>query len=252
MTAVLYTAGALSAADSVNDWTGRDNKPSNLTAGANGLNINGKEFYVFSTKSFPVKPDSKYVLSGTFRRTEGNKGNTPLYFGIAMYDKNGKWMNGFQACPIKDSQTELTAPAKKGDRVLKLKNASAWVKRASAAAFGAKADFSDLPNYDISPAITHIEKTGDEWEVTLRYPLNREYAAGTAVRQQSGPPYIYVRAGVPLNDEWQTFTSSVIHGPGVGGNRFWQGTDSVKIVMFGSIGKPAEISMKNIEFKEIK
>lgn len=244
--------GTLAAADAVSDWTGRDSKPSNLTSGTDCLSIDGKELYIFSTQSFPVKADGKYVLSGTFRRIRGNSSPSPLFFGLALYDNHGKWMNGLQSCPMENTRTTLSTPVKKGDRIIRVRDASAWVKRASVMAFDAKPDFSDLPNRSTSPTITHIEKKGEEWEVSLRHPINREYAAGTAVRQQSGPPYLYVRTGYPLTEEWKTLVSPVIQGIGTRRGQFWQGTATVKIVIFSTIGKPAGIEMKNIEFKEIK
>lgn len=254
MSAALCLSCISAAADAPDDWTGRDGKPSNLRAGTDCLSVAdpAKEFYVFSAKPLPVHPDGKYQLTGTFRRTENNKNVPRLYFGIAMYDGNGKWMNGFQSCPLEGTHTELAAPAKKGDRVLKLRDASAWKKQASAIAFGAKADFSDLPNRNISPAITHIEKSSDTWEVTLRHPLGKDHPAGTPVRQQSGPPYLYVRAGAPLDGEWKTFTSGIIGGPGLGRDRLWKGTAAVKVVIFSAGGQKAGMDLKEIVLKEIK
>ena len=254
---IMFAALGLSvivAADSPDDWTGRDGKPSNLRAGTDCLSVAdpAKEFYVFSVKPLPVHPDGKYQLTGTFRQTGKGMPPAKLYFGIAMYDGNGKWMNGFQSRPLEGTHTELAAPAKKGDRVLKLRDASAWKKQASAIAFGAKADFSDLPNRNISPVITHIEKTADAWEVTLRHPLGKDYPAGMPVRQQSGPPYLYVRAGAPLDGEGKTFTSGTIGGPGLGRDRLWKGTAGVKVVIFSAGGQKAGIDMKEIVLKEIK
>lgn len=248
----IATAGLLRGADSVSDWIGNGKAPSNLSSDAEGLFVQGKPLYIFSAKEIPVKKDGKYVLTGTFRRTNGNSVVTPLYFGLALYDENGKILHGFQTCPIPGSDTELAEAAKAGDRVLKVKDASRWVTRASIVAFGTKADGSDIPNRDISPVITHIEKTGSLWNVTFRRPLKKAYPAGTAVRQQTGGPYIYVCGGVPLTDQWKTFLSPVFHGVGLGGGKLWKGTRNVKIVVFGTIGKPVGIRMKNVEFKEVK
>ena len=126
LTAAFSFCGALSSEDSVEAWIGRSGNPPNLTKTADGLQtLPGKEFYVFSAKPVPLKKDVRYSVSGSFKRAPGNtERNVPLFFAVAFYDKDGKWIHGMEACPVSGTLTELAAPAKKGDRIIKLKDAS--------------------------------------------------------------------------------------------------------------------------------
>ena len=162
-----------------------------------------------------------------------------------FYDKDGKWIHGMEACPVSGTLTELAAPAKKGDRIIKLKDASKWQKRPSNIAFHAKADESDLPNRDLSPYVTSVEQMDGVWEVTLRTALRKSYEAGTLCRQQSGSPFHYIRLGANLKDEWSTF-SAVIPPSAI-----WRGAASMKIVCFSNPGKPASICMKSVGIREL-
>ena len=62
ISAALCLSCIAAAADSPDDWAGRDGKPSNLRAGTGCLSVadTAKEFYVFSAKPLPVHPDGKY------------------------------------------------------------------------------------------------------------------------------------------------------------------------------------------------
>lgn len=247
LTAAFSFCGALSSEDSVEAWIGRSGNPPNLTKTADGLQtLPGKEFYVFSAKPVPLKKDVRYSVSGSFKRAPGNtERNVPLFFAVAFYDKDGKWIHGMEACPVSGTLTELAAPAKKGDRIIKLKDASKWQKRPSNIAFHAKTDESDLPNRDLSPYVTSVEQMDGVWEVTLRTALRKSYEAGTLCRQQSGSPFHYIRLGVNLKDEWSTF-SAVIPPSAI-----WRGAASMKIVCFSNPGKPASICMKSVGIREL-
>ena len=232
------------------DWIGRGKEPMNLCAENDYLFVAGKPLYVFSAKSFPVKEDGKYVLSGKFRKNSKSTGSAELFFGIACYDGDGKHIQGSNVCAVSNTETELIAAAQKGDRVLKVKNASSWEKRSgSVVAFATKPGYADLPNWNISPVVTHIEKAGEDWEITFRLPLRKDYPAGTGIRQQIGGAYIYAVSSQTLSENWSEVSKSF---NGIGPGELWSGTKSVKIVIFGTIGKPAGICMKDVTFKEIK
>lgn len=254
----LFTLAALSvitlnaANDKPADWKGRDKKPCNLTVAKDGsLEVKNKEFYVFSTKQYEIDPAATYVLSGKFRKLAENV-KVPLYFGFALYDKNGKWIHGMEATPYPTTETVLTEAAKKGSRILKVKDASKWRKQTPYIAFNVKSDLSDLPNRDISPAIVHCVKKGDVWQITLRYGLKKDYPAGTKVRQQSGPPYRYICSGRQLKTDWTTFKSGRIKGFGTKHTQFWNGAKYIKIVIFSNIGRNVSLAMKDVDFQITK
>lgn len=70
-----------------------------------------------------------------------------------------------------NTDTVLADAVKKGDKVIKVKDASKWDKRNfKIVAFNTKADLSDLPNRTFSSNITKLEQKGDVWEITLQAP----------------------------------------------------------------------------------
>ena len=136
----------------------------------------------------------------------------------------------------------------------KVADASKWAMRSgSFAAFGIKADYSDLPNRDLSRGpVTHIEQNPatKEWEITFRLPFRKTYAKGTAVRQHIGPQYQYLVSGKKLSEEWQEFSGIFSGTPMSAETGFrrgvYPGTESVRLVLFVPGAK------RTFEFKEIK
>lgn len=130
-------------------------------------------------------------------------------------------------CAEKGTDTELAAPARKGDTVVKVKDASQWdmLTPWGVIAFNAKDDCSDLPNRDVTQiAEKKIEKKGDVWEVTLKKPVAKDYPAGTRVRQQRfGATYLYTAGpGKKAPADWQEFSGNV-QGIAPAGNPSYNG-----------------------------
>ena len=185
----------------------------NLTENAaeKSITASGRHARVTS-KPFPVDPAKKYKLSGKFRAAPGTTGEV-FYFGFIPLDEKGRQIaSEYVNVPKKGTDTELAAPARKGDTVVKVKDASKWDKRNfKIVAFNTKADLSDLPNRTFSSNITKLEQKGDVWEITLQAPMRTAYPAGTAVRQQShGSTYMYPGAAyVSAPADWKEFTAEI-------------------------------------------
>lgn len=257
LTLAVLTAGSvftLFAAEVLKPAELKDfSKNSNLSA-ENGTFTGKGSITVVSAKSFKVDPTKKYKLSGKFRAKSGNA-PTDFYFGFIPYDVKKQGISSVYVCHLPNTETELVEPAKIGDAVLKVKDASKWNKSSPyrAVAFNAKSDFSDLPNRDFAP-ITEgkIEKKNEIWEITLKSPLKKEYPKGTKIRQHTyGSAYIYTaHGGGKASADWKTF-SGVISGKGKAGNQYkqwWPGTDSARILMLLNHGAKGNSA---IEFKEI-
>ena len=211
----------------------------------------------FSVKSLTIDPARKYQISGEFRMKSGKP--VLLYFGFAPYDAKNrpilpKLVNGNSKC-----LTEVAEAAKKGDQVIKVKDASQWNTKSKYChiAFGAKEDLSDLPNRDLLATVPpNVRQNGEVWEVLLAKPLVKDIAAGTPVRQHSdGAAWIYTAGLVKLTDQWVT-RKGVITGiapSGIPSNKFWKGTEQVKVLILCSVGAPdSEVQFRNIKIMEIK
>ena len=227
-----------------------------IVQGEDAFSVKGRGAF-FSVKSVAIDPAKKYQISGEFRMKSGKQ--ILLYFGFAPYDAKNrpifpKLVNGNSK-----SMTEVVEAAKKGDQVIKVKDASQWNTKSKHChiVFGAQADLSDLPNHDLVATVPpNVRHNGDVWEVLLAKPLAKDIAAGTPVRQHSdGAAWIYSAGLVKLTDQWVTRTGVItgIAPSGIPSNKFWKGTEQVKVLILCAVGAPdSEVQFRNIKITEIK
>lgn len=207
---------------------------------------------VMSSATFPVDSAKKYKISGKFRAKSGTE-PTAFFAGYVPLDAKNAPIPSTAINIFANTDTELVEPAKVGDTVLKVKDASKWNLKSPFAlvAFNAKADLSDLPNTETVDAVPgKIENKGNVWEVTLKAPLKKAYAKGTAVRQHAhGATYIYNGAiSRKTTDDWQNF-SGVISGHAKSGNaqnQWWAGTKNARLLFLVNYGG------KNVPETELK
>lgn len=224
-----------------------------LTAENGAFSVKGQSI-VFSAQTFPVDLSKKYRISGNFRAKPGTE-PTVFYFGFAPYNEKNAPIIPRMVCFFPDTLTELAEPAKAGDTVLKVKDASKWNKPSKypVVAFNAKPDFSDLPSKDFVDAVPgKIESKDGVWEISLKAPLKKAYAKGTMLRQHTDSgTFIYTGASNRKNSaDWQKF-SGEISGLAKNGNtatQWWPGTKKARIVLLLNYGgKNAPVA----EFKDI-
>ncbi|QSH41293.1 hypothetical protein P0136_08785 [Lentisphaerota bacterium ZTH] len=267
---ILITAGLLSAASvfadssdlSMNkiDWAVN---PASSTINVNQgddnemcLKVTGPAKLI-SARAFPVNPNQEYELSGKFKSVGNHKGK--LYFGLVCLDQTQRRIAPVNVYNIPGTETVLAAPCKKGDKVIKVKDASNWKQHKLASiAFDVdtSGQFSDLPNYNVTAhGIDKIEKKGDAWEITLQRPCNFAYPAGTKIREHRvGSSYMYCGAnGVTMSGAWQEFKVKVrgIMTSGSSAGQFWPGTKYVKVVVIANSkgDKDSAILIDDIEFE---
>ena len=178
-----------------------------------------------------------------------------IVFSLDVIDAKGVRFVGAHIFPIKETETELAADAKKGDKTLKIKDASQWqdlpLKRGTMVAFNVKEDLSDLPNRTVSGLIDSVSPEG---EVTLRVPLRVGYPAGTRVRVHRdigsfGIGSTYRKAG----EEWKKLTVKIAPDAADEACRWWKFTDKVGVrfgFVRGKIDEDAGVLIRNIEFTQ--
>ena len=211
-----------------------------------------------SNPVFAIDNKKIYKFSGDFKVTPGTK-PARFYFGIIYYDAQKRIISPEYFLFVPNSITEVVADAPKGATTLKVKDASKWKKGGIyRAAFNAKADNSDLPNRDISPAVKNIEQKDGVWEITFAKGLTHEVKAATVVREQhTGSSYSYSMAGaVLLPEDWKNF-SAMIKGESRNGrmsfNNFWPGAKYASFVVLGNNGgsKNSAFMIRNFVIEEI-
>ncbi|MBR4663957.1 MAG: hypothetical protein IKO93_08790 [Lentisphaeria bacterium] len=210
-----------------------------------------------SVKELTVDPAKKYQISGEFYLKTGKTPN--VYLGFVPYDGKNRQITPSMIYINVKSLTEVAGDAKKGDQVIKVKDASKWDAKSphSFVALGAKEDLSDLPNGNCIFNKPGITQNGDVWEIAVRKPLTRDIEAGTKVRQHfAGSSYIYT-AGM-LNKpsgQWVTKKGEIsgIAKYGAVYNKFWTGTKKAKVVVLilNGDGK-TETLVRNVKVVEVK
>ncbi len=253
MVGSVFAAEALNPAK-VADFTGWTASAKDIENGVRITSTKYPSVTLKSIKSINVDLKKKYRISCEYRIAPGSKSTAMLYFAPVCYDKSGKEIASSTQYCCDGTQTVLAAPAKKGDKKILIKDGKKWFVQWGYAAFNAKADLSDLPNYDLV-GIAAVKQNGDVWEIALKTPLVQDYPAGTSVREQrAGATYRYMFYAAPKT-EWTKFTR-VLQGAmreNVNGytNTWRLGTVKGGIIFFTN-GKPADIEFRNISLVEEK
>lgn len=233
--------------------------------GAGTLTVNADKVFELkgvanfrSSAVLPIDPKKTYKLSGEFM-AKNDTVPSILYFGvIALNDKKQNIISEY-VFGVKGTETELAEDAKAGDMELKVKDCSKWKFPRGQVAFNVKADLSDLPNKEISPAIKSYQKAGDIYTVTLTKPLKKAYPKGTAIRHhRSAGTYLYsAAAGKKLTNQWQTFSATIngvspITDP-VAYRKFWYTTSNASILILGNFAGKADAVMlfRNLKLEEL-
>ncbi len=206
---------------------------------------------VYSRQIVPVDVSKNYQVSGQFRLLPGSAGPGKIYFGLIPCDAKNAFINSNQVLSIPETETVLTDPAKADDLSIKVKDASSWKTDGQTnAVFNVNADFSDLPNRNVSSLIEKIEKHNSCWEIVFKSRLGRDLPAGTTVRQHSyGRGAIYAAAdGQPVTGEWKTFTGKIsgLAKSGTPADQWWAGTKNARIIVVNASKNIA------IEFKDLQ
>ena len=212
---------------------------------------------LISKQVIKIDPAKKYRISGEFCL----KGGKPvsLSLGFVPYDKNKVQIYPNAVLGDNKTLTTVAEDAKKGDKVVKLKDASKWDAKTpySYIVFNAAEDYSDLPNRSMIHTVApNARQAGELWEITLKTPLKADIAAGTPVRQQrDGGTYIYTAGFFKTVGVWKTRTGTIsgIAASGAPSNKFWKGTETVRVLILTLGGdKQSETEFRNIKVEEVK
>ncbi|HWL53941.1 MAG TPA: hypothetical protein VNQ90_15985 [Chthoniobacteraceae bacterium] len=204
--------------------------------------LEGEEVFVLRNKRIwllepmiEVDLAKSYHLLAEMRSAEGLP-PASANFGVYMYDARKRLISIRHVGVKEGTLTTLVKPVEAGSREVWLESGWHWVKPAHyhALAFGAKEDFSDLPNFTVSPQVEKAEKTPEGWKVTLKEPMTKSFPAGTTVRQhQAWEPGLHRVAQGWVPTAWTKY-ETVLHGEapfGTPKDRFWKGTRYVKVMV---------------------
>jgi hypothetical protein len=192
----------------------------------------------------PIDQTKTYTLSGKFKSAGTAVDNSSFYFGLAPYDLNQMQIYSQEVNP-RNNRFQLHHPVSSLDTSVNITgDCSTWfINVYGYIAFGARDDFSDLPNRNLSGRnISSLTQRAGYCEVGLgnnsgvqsRARVNG--SAGTWVREQaSSSTYDYTNSGrVPKS--WTPYSANKrgIAVTGFETGKFWPGTKYVKILILAN------------------
>ena len=243
--AVLLSAQEVWKAQSRDDWHIR--KPAVL---ADGVFSHASGQRLIAEKSFNVAEGKKYIISGEFRIV-GASAPSPLYFGFVPYTADGREI-GFQHYRMvaRTTMGEVAQSAAPGATEIVMKKNPTWnlTKGTLLIAFNAKADGSDLPNFNIV-TVKKIVQNADNTVVQLSSALKEAVPAGTSARLHGyGASFLYAGCfGKKINDQWQKFTGTITFDSGA--VRWAPGTKQAKVAFLSGI-RSGTVEFRNISVVE--
>ncbi|MBE6406118.1 MAG: hypothetical protein E7040_08865 [Lentisphaerae bacterium] len=179
-------------------------------------------------KMFRIDPAKTYIFKAKFRSLDAAL-PASAYMGFELFDAQKRRMQYFHVVTVDLKYSEVVS-AKKGDKFMIVKMISDFQKiKNKRAAFNAKEDFSDIPNMDLAPTCSKVEKTTDgNVRMELKSVLKKDYPAGTKIRFHApyGPPMYYLTSGwMPAGEgkECTVVLSGISDKPGATSKQFWKG-----------------------------
>ena len=229
-------------AGDISGWTNFVETSTTANAGAHSFVLAGSKDAGGTAQSkglIPVDPSSGYTVSGYFMSPEGKAW---VHLGVDCFDAQKRLITSERITPVPQTETELVEEAKIGDKVVKIKNGSAWefdadlTPKYGVVAFNVddSGAYSDLPNPNLSQrGITAIRQTGGQWEVELAKPLKEGYSAGTKVRQQKAAGASLWLAVNGAGKNWVKISGNISGVSAVGREKgmFWPGTSFVRVTV---------------------
>lgn len=205
----------------------------------NSFELYGKYPTELITKDMiAVDMDKAYTLSAWLRTLDSALpacGN----IGLRMYDKDKREIKIANVDAFANTESRLVGDVVQGAKEFLIEKNPLYLEiKTVSIAFNAKDDYSDLPNFDISPRVSKVVDLGENYKVILSSPMPKSYKAGTKIRLHRpwGAPLYWIRMGW-YPPEWthvtNTMKSEAVYGAPI--DKFWHGTKYVRVfVWFGN------------------
>ena len=189
-----------------------------------------------------VDPQQSYVLQVFMK---DSKGDLTVLLGLQLFDENGEQISSFSVAPIPGTEAVLLKGASEGDKVLHVEG-NPWEpipQTATAVAFDAKEDLSDLPNPRTAAIERIVAGNAGSFEVNLSSPLAQSYPAGTRVRQHRYADFPVMSFEPGKDWEAHRFEIGGVSEPGnIEQGKFWHGTRYVRPAFAGLIRGAASMA----------
>ena len=183
-------------ADSRGNFVSTEAKTGNFAFRTDNPHIN------FRSDMFQIDRGATYELSGAFMVRPQPRA---LVFGLLLYDKEERQLRSLNINSVKGTETALADPCVKGDKILRVKDASSWRPRQ----FVAFEPENGVPNFKVTGMIDGAYSVGKVWLIRLREPCGFECPVGTRiVAHRAGTNGIFPLVG-EIPEHWTEFRAEI-------------------------------------------
>ena len=190
------------------DWR----KPALFTAVDDGALRVSMSAKLPAKSAFPVRASKRYRCTLKLRRAPGS-GPSAFYLIFDATMDDGRPIRMVNVTAIRRTQATVVSAVAKGATTLTVRPA---LERTWSATYGgcvcfhAREDFSDLPNYAVSPKMKSVAQNPDGTVlVTLGGPLGFDVPAGTPARIHATGSNLYVIQVPQVPVEWTEYSGEV-------------------------------------------
>ena len=178
------------------------------------LYCSGTSTFFTGNKKIKISPDKVYSIQASARAVNiQNEKKAKTAVGFRPLTANNRTIFMENASIVANGLTTLISDARKGDKQIILKRNPKMVFKPNIMALvkDAKADLSDLPNFNVlAVSLKSLQTSKDgKWILTLKNPLAADVKAGTSVRFHNYGVYMNTGGISNVGQEWITFRGSV-------------------------------------------
>ncbi len=194
------------------------------------------------TDYVPVDSGKTYEFSAA---VQGKSGWLEMY--LFQYDRQKRRLGAYHVNANQGTETVLTAPAERGAMSFTVADASKWEvpQKGNIVVFNAKADLSDLPNFQHEYYVKKVTRQENGFLIDLDRKLMRSYPAGVMVRLHMDGGHLGWKAKLPSDKEFRRLIEPA-EKFGAKPNRWWQGTAFVRLALRTDSAGPVTIQKWNL------
>ena len=217
-----------------------------VQAGPAAGTLSVKTNLIINTKAmFPVDDKHTYDFNGVVGAVQKGKIAGNSHIGFFLYDKDKKFIGQINVDTLPGSKTVLVEPIKKGATTFKIKAAN-W-KPAGHHYLGFNVKDSELCRDVAFSSVKKVDKDGANMIITVNRPINKDYAAGTAIAIQKSGSYYYSSFVKPgAKDKAFRHPLKKVN--------FWKKTAYISPMILVNWGLPAKADKSKLEtiYKDMK
>ncbi|MCX6984090.1 MAG: hypothetical protein NT118_04965, partial [Lentisphaerae bacterium] len=191
----------------------------------------------------PVDPGKTWDFSAS---VQGKSGNLDMY--LFQYDAQKRRIGAYNVNAVPGTETPLSAPVKRSDTSFIVADASKWdaPSKGNIVVFDAKADFSDLPNFQHEYYVKAVKPQGNGFLVELSQGLFQDHAQGSLVRLHQDGGHLGWNVQLPIQGMFQRLIESAPQY-GAQPGHWWKGTAFVKLAVRTDSGEPVVIKKWSLQ-----